>query len=67
MRRRFPRLSLAGLLAPLTRPLARLNNQQQLAQVLVEYIRENNREIADLARELDALKRRLPPDTETDG
>lgn len=67
LRRRFPRLSLAGLLAPITRPLARLNNQQQLAQVLVEYIRENNREIADLARELDALKRRLPPDTETDG
>ncbi len=66
LRRRFPQWSRAGLLGPLLRPLARLGNQQQLAEVLVEYIRANNREIAELARELDALKRRLPhpPDME---
>ncbi len=66
LRQRFPQWSRAGLLGPLLRPLARLGNQQQLAEVLVEYIRENNREIAELAREVDALKRRLPdaPDME---
>ena len=66
LRQRYPWLSLAGLLSPLTRPLARLSNQQQLAEVLVEYIRENNREIAELAREVDALKRHLPQDRNKD-
>lgn len=67
LRRRYPWLSLAGMLSPLIRPLARLSNQQQLAQVLVEYIRENNREISELAREVDALKRHLPQDSRPGG
>jgi GT2 family glycosyltransferase len=55
VRRRWPSLSIA----PLTRRLARLTNQQQLAETLVEYIRENNREIMDLAQEIERLRRRL--------
>ncbi len=56
IQRRFPRISHALLSTPLTRPLVRLSNQQKLAEVLVEYIRENNREINELAQEIEILK-----------
>ena len=56
---RFPRVSRTVLLAPFTRPLIQMTNQQQLAEVLVEYIRENNREIAELAQEVGILNEQL--------
>jgi hypothetical protein len=52
IRRRWPHLSTAGI----ARRMARLNNQQYLAEVLIEYICENNREIAELAQEVQALR-----------
>ncbi len=59
MQRRFPRFTNALLSSPLTRPLVRLSNQQKLAEVLVEYIRENNREISELAQEIEILKNQV--------
>ena len=65
-RRRFPRTSRSALLSPVTRPLVQLTNQQQLAEVLVEYIRENNREIAELAREVEILKEQFRQNPKSD-
>ncbi|MFN2200786.1 MAG: glycosyltransferase family 2 protein [Caldilineaceae bacterium] len=58
-RRRYPRASRSALFSPITRLLVQLTNQQQLANVLVEYIRENNREISELAQEVEVLKKQI--------
>ena len=59
VRRRWPKLSRAGLASPVTRQFAQLSNQQQLAEVLVEYIRETNRELTELAQEVRSLQARI--------
>jgi GT2 family glycosyltransferase len=62
VRRRWPKLSRAGLASPVTRQFAQLSNQQQLAEVLVEYIRETNRELTELAQEVRSLQARIDQD-----
>jgi GT2 family glycosyltransferase len=59
VRRRWPTLSRERLLQPLRRQLAQWSNQQQSAETLLEYLRQQNRELGELAQEVQALHRRL--------
>ncbi len=59
LRSAFGRAAPGGFPARLTQLFARLTHQKRLAEVMVAYLAQNNREIAELALELYRLQRRI--------
>lgn len=60
-RRGLARTARTGLLSPAARPLIELNHQQELANVLAEYICATGKEITQLSQESDMLRSHIQP------
>ena len=54
VRQVWTRIALSRPLSPVSRPLMRMSNQQQLAETLLTYVHETHRELAELAQTTQA-------------